>query len=91
MSKIPTSQYYAERAVAERRQAQAAADPRAGAAHSELAARYDALASDPSLELSGDERDDLESEDELVLPGDFELPRIALHDREQAMLRDATA
>ena len=90
MSEITTSQYYAERAAAERRRSQAAIDPRAGAAHAELAARYEALASDPSLELPGmGSEDDLETEDELVLPGNFVLPRLALHDREQPMLRDA--
>ena len=51
MSEIPTSEYYAGRAKAERRLSRAAADPRAGAAHGELAARYEALASFPSLNL----------------------------------------
>ena len=92
MSEIPTSQYYAERAVAERRRSQAAIDPRAGAAHAELAARYEALASDAHAKVQGleqpdDERDDLDNEDELDLPGNFVLPRLALHDREQPMLR----
>ena len=51
MSEFPTSEYYADRARAERRASEAAADPRAAAAHAELAARYEALSSDPSLEL----------------------------------------
>jgi hypothetical protein len=51
MSEFPTSEYYADRARAERRASEAASDPRAAAAHAELAARYEALSSDPSLEL----------------------------------------
>ena len=43
--------YYAARAIDERFQAQTATDARAAAAHLELSARYDALASDPSLDL----------------------------------------
>lgn len=43
--------YYAARAIDERLQAQAAADPRAAAVHLEMSARYEALASDPSIEL----------------------------------------
>ena len=53
MSELPTSEYYAGRAMAERRLSRAATDPRAGAAHGELAARYEALAADPSLDLPG--------------------------------------
>ncbi len=48
---MPKQAYYAARAIDERRQSQAAADPRAAAIHAELSARYEALASDPSLEL----------------------------------------
>ena len=51
MSKRENSRYYADRALAEQRLMEAAADHRAAAAHAELAARYEALASDPSLEL----------------------------------------
>ena len=51
MSEFPTSEYYADRARAELRASQVATDPRAAAAHAELAARYEALSSDPSLEL----------------------------------------
>ena len=92
MSEIPTSEYYVGRATAERRLSKAAVDPRAGAAHAELAARYEALAADPGLALPGmGSEEDLETEDELDLPGNFVLPRRALHDREQPMLRDATA
>ena len=47
--------YYAARAIDERLQAQSATDPRAAAAHLEMSARYEALASDPSLELPTDE------------------------------------
>ena len=43
--------YYAARAIAERRQARTATDARAAAAHLELSARYEALASDPNREL----------------------------------------
>lgn len=49
------SKYYADRARAERRLREAADDPRAAAAHAELAARYEALAADPSLKLPGPE------------------------------------
>lgn len=48
---MPMQAYYAARAIAERRQSQAATDPRAAAVHAEMSARYEALASDPSLEL----------------------------------------
>jgi len=51
MSEPTKSDYYAERARAERRLAEAATNPCAAAAHAELAARYEALSSDPSLEL----------------------------------------
>ena len=43
--------YYAARAIDERLQAQSAKDPRAAQAHLEMSARFEALASDPSLEL----------------------------------------
>jgi hypothetical protein len=49
---MPKQAYYAARAIAERRQSQAATDPRAAAVHAEMSARYEALASDPSLELT---------------------------------------
>jgi hypothetical protein len=49
------SEYYAGRAIAEHRRVVAATDPRAAAVHGELAARYEALASDPSLEEPGAE------------------------------------
>lgn len=45
------NEYFAARAISERRMSEAAADPRAAAVHDELAARYEALASEPSLEL----------------------------------------
>ena len=51
MSTMPTIQYYAGRALQERRMMEAAAHPRAAASHAELAARYEALASYPSLNL----------------------------------------
>jgi hypothetical protein len=50
---MPRQAYYAARAIAERRLSQAAADPRSAAAHAELSARYEALASDPSFNLPG--------------------------------------
>ena len=53
MSEHPATEYFAIRALAERRLAEEAGDPRAVAIHDELAARYEALASDPSLDLSG--------------------------------------
>lgn len=53
MSNHPATEYFAIRALAEHRLAQEARDPRAIAIHEELAARYEALASDPSLDLSG--------------------------------------
>ena len=55
MSEAENSRYYADRALAELRLMETAADPRAAAAHAELASRYEALASDPSLELPGPE------------------------------------
>jgi hypothetical protein len=51
MTHHPTSEYYADRALAERRMVEAATDPRAAAVHAELEARYEALASYPSLDL----------------------------------------
>jgi hypothetical protein len=51
MTEPADTAYYAERAREEHGKAQAATVPRAAAAHAELAARYEALASDPSLEL----------------------------------------
>jgi len=51
MTHHPTSDYYADRALAERRMMEAATDPRAAAIHAELVARYEALASYPSLDL----------------------------------------
>ena len=53
---MPKQAYYAARAIAERRQSQAATDPRTAAVHAEMSARYEALASDPSLELPADDR-----------------------------------
>ena len=52
---MPKQAYYAARAIAERRQSQAATDARVAAAHAEMSARYEALASDPSLELPTDD------------------------------------
>lgn len=52
---MPKQAYYAARAIAERRQSQAATDPRVAAVHAEMSARYEALASDPSLELPTDD------------------------------------
>ena len=43
--------YYAGRAAAERQMMAAATDPRAFSSHAELVARYEALASFPSLDL----------------------------------------
>jgi hypothetical protein len=57
---MPKQAYYAARAIAERRQSQAATDPRAAAAHAELSARYEALAADPNLELATDDSPSLE-------------------------------
>jgi len=51
MSERPKSDYYAQRALNEHRMMEAATDPRALASHAELAARYEALASYPSLNL----------------------------------------
>ena len=51
---MPDQAYYAARAIAERRQSQAATDARAAAVHAEMSARYQALASDPSIELPTD-------------------------------------
>lgn len=50
---MPRQAYYAARAIEERRLSQSAGDARSAAAHAELSARYDALASDPSLNLPG--------------------------------------
>jgi hypothetical protein len=52
MSEHPKSGYYAKRALSEHRMMEAASDPRAVSAHAELAARYEALAAYPSLDLS---------------------------------------
>lgn len=52
---MPKQAYYAARAIAERRQSQAATDARAAAVHAEMSARYEALASDPSLEMPAHE------------------------------------
>lgn len=46
MSRQAHTEYLAARAIAERRMGQAATDPRAAAAHAELAARYEALAAE---------------------------------------------
>ena len=51
MSDHRNSNYYAERALEEQRMMNAALDPRAVTAHAELAARYEALAAYPSLDL----------------------------------------
>ena len=51
MSINRTSDYYTDRALEERLMMEAAIDPRAIAAHAELAARYEALAAYPSLVL----------------------------------------
>lgn len=51
MSGQPKFNYYADRALAERHMMEAATDPRAVSSHAELAARYEALASFPSLNL----------------------------------------
>jgi len=51
MSMKHNNEYFAARAIAERRMSEAATDPRAAAVHDELAARYEALAAEPSLEL----------------------------------------
>jgi hypothetical protein len=51
MSEYPKSHYYAQRALNEHRMLEAASDPRAASAHAELAARYEALAAYPSLDL----------------------------------------
>lgn len=61
---LAKSKYYAVRAIAEHRRVEAATDPRAAAVHGELAARYEALASDPSLELPGAELQDEEALDD---------------------------
>ena len=52
MSDYPKSDYYAQRALSEHRMMEAASDPRAVSAHAELAARYEALAAYPSVDLS---------------------------------------
>ena len=51
MSDYRNSNYYAERALEERRMMEIAVDPRSVSAHAELAARYEALAAYPSLDL----------------------------------------
>lgn len=51
MSDHRNSNYYAERALDERRMMEIAVDPRSVSAHAELAARYEALAAYPSLDL----------------------------------------
>ena len=51
MSKSVDTPYYAARAREERRMIEAAIHPRAAAVHAELAARYEALSSDPSFAL----------------------------------------
>ena len=51
MSDHRNSNYFAERALAERRAMEIAADPRSVSAHAELVARYEALAAYPSLDL----------------------------------------
>ena len=51
MSRQPKFNYYAGRALAERHMMEVATDPRAVSSHAELAARYEALASFPSLNL----------------------------------------
>ena len=51
MSDHRNSNYYAARALEERRMMEAAVDPRSVSAHAELAARYEALAAYPSLDL----------------------------------------
>ena len=56
MSNYRLSNYYAERAINERCMMAAAIDPRAVSAHAELAARYEALASYPSLVLPAQPR-----------------------------------
>ncbi|HUE78300.1 MAG TPA: hypothetical protein VMN38_01530 [Sphingomicrobium sp.] len=52
MSGPPKSKYYAVRALAERRMTEAAADPRAAAAHAELAARYEAAGRRPKSRVA---------------------------------------
>ena len=53
MSNHRNASYYAKRALEERRMMEAALHPRSVAAHAELAARYEALAAYPSLDLPG--------------------------------------
>ena len=53
MSERRNSDYYARRALEERRMTESATIPRTAAIHAELTARYEALASTPSLELPG--------------------------------------
>ncbi len=48
---MPKQAYYAARAIAERRRAQSATDPRVATVHAELSARYEALAAEPSFQL----------------------------------------
>ena len=51
MSGHPKMNYYADRALVERRMMEAATDPRAISSHAELVARYEALVAFPSLNL----------------------------------------
>ena len=51
MSGHQNSDYYAERALQERRMMEAANHPRAISAHAELAARYETLSAYPSFVL----------------------------------------
>ena len=66
--KMSKQAYYAARAIDERLQAQTATDARAAAAHLELSARYDALASELSLDQPADRRSMIEDVTE-GLPG----------------------
>ena len=50
MSRQAHTEYLIARAIAERRMSQSATDPRAAAAHAELAARYEALAAEHDAE-----------------------------------------
>ena len=52
MSRQAHTEYLIARAIAERRMGQSATDPRAAAAHAELAARYEALAAEQGAELA---------------------------------------
>jgi hypothetical protein len=51
MSNHPDQQYFAARALEERRMSEAATNPRAIAIHAEMEARYEALACDLPFEL----------------------------------------